>query len=260
MDKRIPAGLVVLAALTGGAYTYVRFMRTPQVAPAAATVEPARPAEDSAIRFPMPEASGTVAPLPSLGASDSLAQSLLGELFGSERLATLFQRDELIRRFVATVDSLPRSSTAQQVIPLQPVNGAFAVSETAGGTFAIDARNDERYVPYVQLAEAADVETVVATYVRLYPLFQSAYEELGYPGKYFNDRLVVAIDDLLDAPEVSEPVLVQPKALYQFADPDLEARSSGQKIMIRMGPANARRVKVRLRALRAELTRNAPGR
>lgn len=27
-------------------------------------------------------------------------------------------------------------------------------------------------------------------YVRLYPLFQKAYVELGYPNGYFNDRLI----------------------------------------------------------------------
>ena len=46
----------------------------------------------------------------------------------------------------------------------------------------------------------------VALYARLYPLFQQAYEELGYPGRYFNDRLVEVIDDLLATPEPTGPV------------------------------------------------------
>ena len=47
------------------------------------------------------------------------------------------------------------------------------------------------------------------------------------------------------------PELVQPKVLYAYADPTLEARSSGQKILMRMGPANAERVKAKLREIRA---------
>ena len=55
---------------------------------------------------------------------------------------------------------------------------------------------------------------------------------------------------------VSGPIaLVQPKALYQFADPELEKLSAGQKIMIRMGPANAAKVKAKLRQIRSELAK-----
>jgi hypothetical protein len=102
--------------------------------------------------------------------------------------------------------------------------------------------------------DAVEAKRLVATYVRLYPLFQTAYQELGYPQGYFNDRLVQAIDDLLAAPDIAEPRLVQPKVLYEFADADLEDRSAGQKIMLRMGSGNAARVKEKLRAIRRELT------
>jgi hypothetical protein len=47
---------------------------------------------------------------------------------------------------------------------------------------------------------------------------------------------------------------VQPKVLYEFADAELEARSAGQKLLMRMGAANAERVKTRLRQFRAEIT------
>jgi len=42
--------------------------------------------------------------------------------------------------------------------------------------------------------------------------------------------------------------------LYEFADADLEERSAGQKMMLRMGSGNAARVKDKLRAIRRELT------
>jgi hypothetical protein len=35
-----------------------------------------------------------------------------------------------------------------------------------------------------------DTRKAVALYVDLYPLFQGAYAELGYPNRYFNDRLI----------------------------------------------------------------------
>jgi len=42
--------------------------------------------------------------------------------------------------------------------------------------------------------------------------------------------------------------------LYEFADPALENLSAGQKIVVRMGPENGKRVKDKLRAIRRELT------
>jgi hypothetical protein len=42
---------------------------------------------------------------------------------------------------------------------------------------------------------------------------------------------------------------------YEFADPELSALSSGQKALVRMGPENARRVKAKLRELRAAIAK-----
>ena len=98
-------------------------------------------------------------------------------------------------------------------------------------------------------------EALVAVYKHFYPLFQQQYENLGYPGKYFNDRVVEMIDHLLAAPEVREPVqLIQPGVFYEFADPELERLSAGQKIMVRMGYENMMKVKTKLREIREALT------
>jgi len=42
--------------------------------------------------------------------------------------------------------------------------------------------------------------------------------------------------------------------MYEYADPALESRSAGQKILIRMGPENAARLKAKLREIRGQLT------
>jgi hypothetical protein len=62
------------------------------------------------------------------------------------------------------------------------------------------------------------------------------------------------IDHLLETPEVDGPVkLVQPGVFYEFADPSLESRSSGQKLLLRMGSDNAAAVKLKLRDVRREI-------
>ena len=111
----------------------------------------------------------------------------------------------------------------------------------------------------MQVVSAIDPKTLAAIYFRLYPLFQQAYENLGYPGKYFNDRLVLAIDSMLATPDVPGPIsLVRPKVFYQFSDPKLEALPAGQKLLIRMGPQNASVIKAKLQQFRAAITATPP--
>jgi hypothetical protein len=101
--------------------------------------------------------------------------------------------------------------------------------------------------------------------VRLYPLFQQAYAELGHGNRHFNDRLVEVIDHLLAAaelegpvplvrPEVREPIPAQEgRVLWSYADPRLEAMSAGHKMMVRVGRENEARLKAKLRDVRRQI-------
>ena len=185
-----------------------------------------------------------------------LVRESLAGLWDAKTLEQFFNLKDFVRRVVATIDNLPRAKVALRLVPVKPVPGVFAVTGTDAG-MTVSPANSARYAAYVALFEAADSKKLTATYVRFYPLFQQAYRELGYPQGYFNDRLVEVIDHLLAAPELKAPVrLVRPKVFYLYADPELEGRSAGQKIMMRMGAENAARVKAKLRELRAELTRS----
>ncbi|MCC2673139.1 MAG: hypothetical protein K0R58_86, partial [Ramlibacter sp.] len=61
--------------------------------------------------------------------------------------------------------------------------------------------------------------------------------------------------------EVKGPIpSTRPWVRYEFADPQLEALSAGQKVLVRVGPENARPLKQKLRALRQQLVQAAPAR
>jgi hypothetical protein len=187
-------------------------------------------------------------------------RNALSELVSDKALIEFFLLRDFVRHIVATVDNLPREKLALRLMPVKLPGGKFLVSGEEG-SFTIGADNAARYAPYLRLADALETGKLVALYVHFYPLFQQAYQELGYPKGYFNDRLVEVIDHLLAAPEVRAPVkLVRPKVFYLFGEPDLEARSAGQKILMRIGSDNAARIKAKLREIRAELTRQEPKR
>jgi hypothetical protein len=210
-----------------------------------------QPEAPAVVRNPLPDSDTK---LPTLETSDSLMRETLARLIGRKAFDDLIVPDRIIPRIVATVDNLPRKTTPRRLMPVNPVPGPFIIAGTSPADYTIDPANQRRYAMYVRAMDAVPARTVVWLYVQTYPLFQRAYEELGFGGQYFNDRLVEAIDDLLAAPEARHPVrLVQPKVFYQFADPELEALSAGKKMLIRMGPENARQVKAKLQEIRQAL-------
>lgn len=259
--------LVVLAG-AGGAWWWWQAQApvvTPAVvsAPPVAAAPPALPASEPASgpQNPVETLAPPEATLPALAGSDDHVARALGELLGARDIAAFLQMDGLVRRVVATVDNLGREHAPARLWPVHPTPERFVV--VGGGpvqTIGLD--NAARYGALVRWIESVNMERAVALYARLYPLFQQAYEELGYPGRYFNDRLVAVIDHLLQAPEPASPVAVKltevkgdvpslrPWVRYEFADPQLQSLSSGQKIMVRVGLENERRLKARLKALR----------
>lgn len=263
-NKAVFGWLVTGALLVGGAtgfYLWQESMKPPlqvlePMAPPAAPTAQAEPA----IRYPIPQSDDAKAkPLPPLDQSDKAIRDELYGLIGLQALNALFNSEHFVRNVVVTIDNLPRKTLAVRLLPTKPATGGDGfVTSGNGDSLSIAEGNAVRYKPFIRVAAVIDAKKLVASYVHYYPLFQRAYEELGYPKGYFNDRLVAVIDHLLDAPEVEGPVrLTQPHVLYKFADPELEGASAGHKIMVRMGDANAEEVKVKLREIRRELTGQA---
>jgi DUF3014 family protein len=244
---------ILLTAGTIYLFYYFQAGREPRPVPAARKPPPSVPKADAppAIRNPLPDSD---AKLPTLANSDSMMREALAGLLGRKAFDDFVVADRLIPRIVATIDNLPQRTAPRRLMPLNPVSGPLITSGSATVEMTLDSQNYRRYAPYLRVMDAVPASALAKIYVDTYPLFQRAYEELGYKDRYFNDRLVVAIDDMLDAPEIRDPVkLVRPKVFYEYADADFETRSAGQKILIRMGPENAQRVKAKLREIREAL-------
>jgi len=275
---RILTIALVLAVLGLGAWhwrdAWMPAGRPASSAPVATPVQasPAAPAtaaaSQPAVRHPIDAVTAVEAtePAASAAAAPPTLENSLARLFGQELIATIFQTEDFVRRVVATVDNLGREKAPARLWPLHPPAGRFTPHKQGEGE-VIAADNFVRYARHMTLVEKADLRQVVALYKRFYPQFQQAYEELGYPGRHFNDRVVEVIDLLLATPEPTAPVAVRvppiqgpiqpqrPWLLYEFADPQQQALPAGSQLLLRMGPENQRRLKVRLAELRRLLAR-----
>jgi hypothetical protein len=260
--KWFAAALAVVGLTVGG---IIWLSRGDKAAPvetpiAAVPEEPSAPApapEEPAVKYPLPKAEAET-PLPPLNESDAPVLTALTELLGQESVERFIVPTELVRHFVVSVDNLTTEKVVERIRAWKPASGTFV----AGGSEeepTLDPSNYQRYLGVVAAVRAMDTQRLVAAYTRHYPLFQEAYESLGHPPQQFNDRLIEVIDHLLETPELRGPVaLARPNVQYEYADPALEARSAGQKALMRMGNDNAAVIKNKLREIRAELTKASP--
>jgi hypothetical protein len=247
------SAVIVVLGLAGAVYYFKYYGRVPVSPPkteAPPPVPTAAQATEPEVRNPIPDGQAAEKPLPPLKDSDpDVRESLVG-LFGPKTIAQFLVPENVVRHIVVTIDNMPRKKVAVELRPVKATLGETATA-SQGDITTLGAANYERYAPFVKVVQNTDTKTLAAVYFKLYPLFQQSYEDLGYPGQYFNDRLVEVIDDLLKAPDVQGPIeLTQPKVFYEYADPKLESRSAGQKLLIRMGPANEAILKAKLRELR----------
>jgi hypothetical protein len=251
--------LALLLAAGAGWYWWQRQARAvpvaavappPAVAPQAAPPE-APAASEPRIRHPIE------APAEATPAGPRDVATVLTDLVGKKAALSMLQLDDFPRRFVATVDNLGGARAPARLWPVVPAAGRFGV-ERRDDVESIAAGNADRYAAFLTFVESVEPRRAASVYRTLYPEFQQAYEELGYPGRYFNDRLVEVIDLLLATPEpavaprvhlppINGPVRPErPWVLYEFDDPALDRLASGQKMLLRMGPAAERRLKARL--------------
>ena len=241
----------------------------PPAAPPIQPVVPAAPASaaSAVVEFPVAPADSASQPafvMPTPENTDAAVQANLIDLAGRSGVLGFLQLDGFVRRVVATVDNLDRPHAPSRVWPVNPAGGRFTTLDL-NGRARIAPDNAERYDAFVQFVESVDMAGAAALYRWMYPLFQRSYEELGYPGRYFNDRLVKVIDHLLATPTPSQPVEVdlleikgpvaseRPWVHYRFSDPALEQASAGRKLLMRMGPDNQRRLQAQLAAFRQAL-------
>lgn len=262
--------VVLVAIVAAAAFYYLRDDAPEQssktvtapvaVGPQAAATSSVAASVAAIVEYTPPEPVAQVEPLPTLNESDSSVLAALQQLRG-EGLLQLLVPQEMIRKFVLAVNNIAEGKVIHEYRPVvspPPPFIAETFSVTVEGTAAdqerVSPKNFQRYEPYVTTLSLIDSDAAVAVYRRFYPLLQEAFNELGLKKPNFHSVLIAAIDNLLAAPDAQgDLLLVRPKVFYQYADPALEQLPQTHKLMLRMGPENARSVKASLRQLRARL-------
>lgn len=219
-----------------------------------------KPVYDEPIPAPVPQ------PLPDLDQSDSAVLAALKAL-NVNGLVEMVIPQEILRKFVRAVNVLDEGKVITEYRPIASPQGAFAADsfnvKVSGGEvgeqqdveqYRVSPKNYLRYTLFVQVISALDSDAAIALYKYYYPLLNRAHQELGMNKGNFHSVLIRAIDRVLSAPDANgDMLLIHPKVYYEFADPALEKLPDIHKLLLRMGPDNAQKIKASLRNVRTKL-------
>ena len=201
----------------------------------------------------VPEPEVIADPVPALAESDTFVQQKVLALINNNVVASSLVQQDLARQFVVFVDNLAQGELTRKVSPIKGPEKQFTVSEITNKVY-LNPEGFHRYDAYVDSIVKMDEQSLMATYKQMTPMLEEAFSELGYSNAKFNDRMLQAIKLLLAAPIIEDPIELSSISVnYQFVDPNLEALPSAQKLLIRMGPENTRKLKVALRKLENQL-------
>jgi hypothetical protein len=189
-----------------------------------------------------------------LSTSDTVVRELVEEISSNPKLAAWLVNEDLIRRFVASVDNIAAGISPQSHLEFLRPRQSFEVDERSGGRLVIEPESYARYDVVAEVFASIDTEGVVMLYRELEPLIDDAYAEIGPANADFDDRLDRAFDLLLAAPVLNESAQVEQLVVtYAWADDEIEALSAAQRHLLRMGPDNVALIQGKLRELKAAL-------
>jgi hypothetical protein len=218
-------------------------------------------------------------PLPTLDESDEWLKIKLPEITWRKELLTLIIDEDMIRRFVVFTDNFSQGIVAYEHSPfilpktkfapvtdsvsfqdsLQNQDSSQISLESKQNVWQWNESSGKRFGLYVDLLRSVDSESLVQWYLEVKPLIDEAYSELGYEDDFTN-TLQDAITRVLDMElPKSSMALIQPSVMYKFANPQLEALSDADKLLLRLGKDNLLVMKSVLLELHEKLAQQQNG-
>lgn len=189
--------------------------------------------------------------------SEAEARKKMTEISSHPIIQTWLATEEVLRKTVAIMDNIAQHKLPKKELSIFAPKGKFPVIEE-GKKFLLDPTGYQRYDEIAESIASLDANLSVQIFQNLEPLIQALYEELGYSDKTFKSTLLTAIDNILKAPVIYDPIyLVRPKLYYKFSDPELESTSSINKQFLRMGPVNTMLIQQKITEI-AVLLKNTP--
>ena len=250
-DRRVAiawaVALIAALAVAAGSYYWVgRHRATPPTA--AAGPGAAAPVPAGVPRTAL-GASPEAVEVPPLAESDPIVRTLVQSMSSHPSVLAWLATDGLIRNFTVVVDNVADGRTPARHLKVLAPTGRFRTTRDAAGLH-IDPGSYSRYDNLAAAVGTVDPQAAARVYATLKPRIEEAHRDLGSQVP-FDQTLEDAIVRLVQTPIGRGEGRLAPKGAeaFQYTDERLESLTDAQKVLLRMGPANARIVQEKLRAI-----------
>ncbi|MDA8656374.1 DUF3014 domain-containing protein [Luminiphilus sp.] len=229
-------------------------MVQPSVEPAPMPIEAEAPAAPIAAP-PVTEVQPKVPPAPVVSeeTGDQYARESIDAVNGGKALAQFVAGDYVVERAVAIIDALRRGEVPYKLLPVGKPSTTFPISDN-GLRVTLDTAGFSRYDGFVQWVGGLNTPALVSLLNDYEIIATQALTRMGVTDFDIRSALLVATTQILSTPQVSvDAELMRREANWVYMDPELEALSSLQKQVLRMGPENADIVQQKARDIRGAL-------
>ena len=229
-------------------------MVQPSVEPAPMPIEAEAPTAPIAAP-PVTEVQPKIPPAPVVSeeTGDQYARESIDAVNGGKALAQFVAGDYVVERAVAIIDALRRGEVPYKLLPVGKPSTTFPISDN-GLRVTLDTAGFSRYDGFAQWVGGLDTPALVSLLNDYEMIATQALTRMGVTDFDIRSALLAATTQILSTPQVSvDAELMRREANWVYMDPELEALSSLQKQVLRMGPENADIVQQKARDIRGAL-------
>ena len=247
--RRVVIAVLVAAVVSAGLTAWLLRREAPPPPPP--EVEPVAVVEE-------PPAVEEPPPLPTLDLSDGFVRALLAILTQHPDALAWLLGDDLIRNIVIAVENVADGNSPRRALAGLGPREPFLVLEQPEGPIA-SPESFARYDGVTAAIAEADTDALASAILRLRPLLEEAYVEVGRPERNFLQALLAALDRLVSVPVPPAPIRLREVTLrYEYESPALERLDDASRHLLRFGPDNQRVVQNALAHLAAALRAASP--
>ena len=229
-------------------------MVQPSVEPAPMPIEAEAPAAPIAAP-PVTEVQPKIPPAPVVSeeTGDQYARESIDAVNGGKALAQFVAGDYVVERAVAIIDALRRGEVPYKLLPVGKPSTTFPISDN-GLRVTLDTAGFSRYDGFAQWVGRLNTPALVSLLNDYEMIATQALTRMGVTDFDIRSALLAATTQILSTPQVSvDAELMRREANWVYMDPELEALSSLQKQVLRMGPENADIVQQKARDIRGAM-------
>ncbi|MEC8158283.1 MAG: DUF3014 domain-containing protein [Pseudomonadota bacterium] len=182
--------------------------------------------------------------------ADTYARETIEIVNGGKALAQFVAGDYIVERAVAIVDALRRGEVPYKLLPVGRPSKSFPVSDD-GLRVTMDPSGFSRYDGFAQWVNGIDMIATVKLLDDYEQIATEALSRMGVGDFDIRSAVLAATTEILATPIAPQSTeLMKRESNWVYMDPELEALSSLQKQVLRMGPENSEIIQKKARELR----------